>query len=129
MDCIDLLLSPLPKSIDVDRWCGLKRTSPGVLAGQKVTMAVLAGALSNRPEVDRVVHDRTGLDGTFDFHLEFTPDPEPPTKPSSTPGPNSSPISPPLLAALETQLGLRLESHQGPVDVIVIRHAERPSAK
>jgi uncharacterized protein (TIGR03435 family) len=125
-NCIDLLVSPLPTSVEPDRWCGLKGMSPGVLAGQKITMAVLAGALANRPEVDRVVRDRTGLEGTFDFHVEFTPDRVPPTNPSSTPGENASPISPALLAALETELGLRLETHQGPVDVIVIRHAEKP---
>jgi uncharacterized protein (TIGR03435 family) len=33
-----------------------------------------------------------------------------------------------LFAALQEQLGLRLESQKGPVDMLVIEHIERPSA-
>jgi uncharacterized protein (TIGR03435 family) len=100
-----------------------------VLAGKKVTMALLAGLLSERPEVDRVVRDRTGLKGAFDFDVEYAADSVPSPSAPSTSGANTAPISPALVQALETQLGLRLESHQGTVDVLVIGHAERPTEK
>ncbi|PYR92225.1 MAG: hypothetical protein DMF84_14035 [Acidobacteria bacterium] len=130
-NCIDLLAGPLPNPSEPqpDRWCGFKFSGPSVLTGQKVSMAALAGGLSNRPEVDRVVRDRTGLEGAFDFHVEFTSDARSASNASSTRGANASPISPALLTALETQLGLRLEAKQGPVDVLVIRHAEKPTEK
>jgi len=127
-NCIDLLVSPLPKPDDPGRWCGFKGMEPGRLSGQKITMKILAAALSNRPEVDRVVRDKTGLEGAFDVDLQLPPDAASAAK-ASTPGANPSPISPALLTALETQLGLRLESHEGPVDVFVIRHAEKPGEK
>ncbi len=128
-DCVDLLNSPSPPAEAVKPACGITQVAPGLLAGKKVTMALLAGLLSQRPEVDRVVRDRTGLDGAFDFRVDYAADSAPSPGASSTSGANSSPISPALLAALETQLGLRLESHQGPVEVLVIRHAEKPTDK
>lgn len=128
-DCLDLLVSPQPKPDDPARWCGILKMGSGVLIGKKITMDVLGGMLSWWNEVDRVVHDRTGLDGYFDVHLEFTSDAPPPFDESSKTGAKSAPISPALLTALEAQLGLRLEAHERPVDVMVIRHAEKPTEK
>lgn len=62
------------------------------------------------------VLDKTGLAGLYDFTLEWTPD-------DSQPGPNA----PNLFIAIQEQLGLKLESGKGPVEVIVIDHVERPS--
>jgi len=69
--------------------------------------------------MDRVVVDKTGLTGTYDLELEFT-------RPTSLDvgAPDEAPS---LFAALEEQIGLKLESKTGPVDVLIIDHVEEPS--
>ena len=94
-----------------------------------MTMAELASDLSALPEVGgRIVSDKTGLKGRFDFTLKWTPDP---TMGAMPPGPDSGVESessaPSLLTALQEQLGLKLESTKEPVDVIVIDSAELPT--
>src|SRR5688572_8337297 len=68
-------------------------------------------------EVERVVIDRTGLTGEWDFELKWSP----PNAPSSDPD------RPSIFTALEEQLGLRLESTTGPVEVMVIDRVELPT--
>lgn len=76
--------------------------------------------------VQRVVVDRTGLDGRFDISLEWTPDRTPLPLNGDTPAPPAS-DKPSIFAALQEQLGLKLEAERGPVDVVVIDHVERPT--
>ena len=71
--------------------------------------------------VSRVVLDKTGLTGRYDFSLQWTPD----DSPSDAPVPDSSGGS--LFTALQEQLGLKLEPQKGPVEVLVIDHVARPS--
>lgn len=85
-------------------------------------------------EVGRTVVDKTGFKGTFDFHLEFTPDPAivgglgpAPPGDSGRSVPAASSPYPSIFGALQEQLGLRLESAKGPAEVLVITAAERPS--
>jgi uncharacterized protein (TIGR03435 family) len=65
------------------------------------------------------------LTGLFDFHLEFTPDEATPGIQAS--GDASDPPGLSIFAALQEQLGLRLESSKGPVALLVIDHVEKPS--
>ncbi|HXX23164.1 MAG TPA: M56 family metallopeptidase [Terriglobia bacterium] len=101
----------------------------GQLTGQAVPIALLAQELMDQPELGgRLVLDQTGLTGTYDFKLQWTP--ERPTsnssqEPDAALPPDSS--GPSLFTALQRQLGLRLESAKGPVDTVVIDHFERPS--
>jgi uncharacterized protein (TIGR03435 family) len=60
------------------------------------------------------VRDATGLTGNFDIAMCWTPE--------NTTGPDSGPT---LQQALSEQLGLRLESKKGPVEMIVLEHAEK----
>jgi bla regulator protein BlaR1 len=74
---------------------------------------------------DRTVIDRTGLTGNWEFELTFMPEPSDPA-----PGPNSLPLDPnaPFLStALQEQLGLKLESTKGTIEVLVVERVERPS--
>jgi uncharacterized protein (TIGR03435 family) len=89
-----------------------------------VTMTALANAL--RPYVGREVVDRTGLVGEFDFDLEFAP---PPTTGSVDAGIPVAPLddAASIFTALQEQLGLKLESTRGPVELMVIDSAERPA--
>ena len=73
--------------------------------------------------------DRTGLIGTFDIDLKWTPD-NPFTDRTQSAAPTTSVDGnePPLFTAIQEQLGLTLERTKGPVDVLVIDHVERPTA-
>jgi uncharacterized protein (TIGR03435 family) len=97
----------------------------GRLGGRDVTMGRIAGFLKNPfTGVDRPVVDRTGLTGTFDFSLEWSPEPDA----ARPPGSQSEDTGPAFLEALQEQLGLKLKPTTGPVDVLVIDHVEGPSA-
>ncbi len=81
----------------------------------------------------RPVLDKTGLVGKYDFTLTWGPDDNrPPALTGGASNDGSSSVAsdsngPPLLTALQEQLGLKLESGKGPLEVIVIDHVERPS--
>ena len=94
------------------------------LPGRNATMAELASVMQ-RAALDRPVMDKTGLSGRYDFDLEWTPD----ETQFGGQGPRETPEStkPSLFAAIQEQLGLRLEGTKGPVDVLVIDKVERPS--
>ena len=78
----------------------------------------------------RVVVDRTGLTGSYDLDLRWTPTPDQlPTGPPP-PGvelPPIDPNGPSLFTALQEQLGLKLESERGPVEVLVIDRLQQPT--
>ena len=96
----------------------------GRLVGTSVTMGRIAGFLTNPfTGVDRPVFDRTGLTGTFDFSLEWSLAPDSAQPLSSQP----EDTGPTFLEALQEQLGLKLKSTKGPVDVLVVDHVEQPS--
>jgi bla regulator protein BlaR1 len=91
-----------------------------------VTMAYFAGAISaNSGAVDRPVVDQTGLGGTYDFTIEFAPEPSNPLL--TILGVQPDPDGPTFLDAVREQLGLKLESTKGPIQALVIDHVERPS--
>ena len=96
---------------------------PGDLrtTGNGITMDMLGPYLIQF--LDRTVVNQTGLNGTFDFNLEFAPFMGPGSQPSGTVG-NSKPS---IFTAIREQLGLKLEPQTGPVDVIVIDHIEEPT--
>ena len=75
----------------------------------------------------RIVLDKTGLTGTFDLDLTWTPDqiPQGPLPPGAPP---IDPNGPSIFTAVQEQLGLKLDSQKGPVEVLVIDRAERPTA-
>jgi uncharacterized protein (TIGR03435 family) len=79
--------------------------------------------------LDRPVVDRTGLGGRFDFNLVFLPnesqfDGHPPVTASQVTGEPA----PDLFGAIRTQLGLKLEAAKVPTSVLILEHAEHPTA-
>jgi uncharacterized protein (TIGR03435 family) len=74
----------------------------------------------------RPVLDQTGLEGAFDYKLEWSPD-EAQVRSQEAP-PETEGNAPSLNAALQQQLGLKLVSKKGPVELIVVEKAERPIA-
>ena len=97
---------------------GIQR-SCGQMIGTNATMANLTLMLAR--QLDRPVLDRTGLTGKYNFQFVWTPDSGP-----CSGSPDSS-NAPSIFTALEETLGLRLESIKGPVDSLIIDHADRPS--
>ena len=104
---------------------------PGHVGGQNVEITQLVDSLSRL--TDRFVVDKTNLIGKYDINLDFAreqgqfqapPGGAPSGLPPLTP---IDPSGPSLFTALQEQLGLKLESQKGPVEMIVIDHIERPS--
>jgi uncharacterized protein (TIGR03435 family) len=85
--------------------------------GQFVNLVAPMGRLDDRP-----VLDRTGLSGTIDFVLEWTPGIP------ATADFQPDPSGPTFLEALQDQLGLKLNSGADPIQILVIDHIEEPSA-
>ena len=97
----------------------LKPLPAGVVA-RFATMEDLANLLAGRLETPVV--DQTGLKGRYDFTIDvssFVGDP-------AKPGPVQD-MAAVLVTALQEQLGLRLESKKGPVDMLIVEGAARPS--
>ena len=103
---------------------------PGGLTGQGLPISSLARILSQ--QLGNTVEDKTGLTGKYDFTLQWTPDrntspmsPEPGQQGPAASSTDSS--GPSIFTAIQEQLGLKLESQKGPVEVLVIDHVETPS--
>jgi uncharacterized protein (TIGR03435 family) len=88
----------------------------GQYTGTCISMETLAGFLARRAELP--VLDMTGLKGFYDVTLDVTPPTPQPGDPPDSPG---SVIS----AALQDQLGLKLETRKAPIGVIVVDHAQK----
>jgi uncharacterized protein (TIGR03435 family) len=112
---------------------GVMRMGRGEVTGQGLPVSALARLLTQ--QLGRTVIDKTGLTAKYDFTLKWTPDEsEAAMFRGADPGPQwsaaaSSPESngPSIFTSIQEQLGLKLESQKGPVEILVIDHAERPS--
>lgn len=112
---------------------GMMRMNRGLLVAQGVPLTLLVEQLSF--QLGRTIVDKTGLTGSYDYTLQWTPDESqgPTFKGAesgqrgieSTPSPESS--GPSVFTALQEQLGLKLEARKGPVEVLVIDSIEKPS--
>ena len=106
---------------------GLPPSLPGRsrLAGRNVTIGFIGDMLRQRVDLGRPMIDGTGLSGTFDFLLEFTPDSRA-TAQANVSAPRD-PDGPTFEEALSDQLGLKLQSRKSPIEVIVLDHVGHPS--
>jgi uncharacterized protein (TIGR03435 family) len=103
--------------------CGINTSvndAGGSLVGTGQSMEQLVGALGSFG-LNRMVIDRTGLMGPFDIELKWRPDN---LRSASTAQASDLPS---IFAALQEQLGLRLESQRGPVEFLVVDSIERPT--
>jgi uncharacterized protein (TIGR03435 family) len=106
--------------------CGALYSPIGHWTGRGVSIEALTSDLSR--VVSRVVRNRTGLTGTFDLDLQWTDLTmllQPGGSVPDAPPPADNPTS--IYTALQEQLGLKLDSQKGPVDVLVIDRAEKPT--
>jgi uncharacterized protein (TIGR03435 family) len=87
------------------------------------TLAAFANFLTNS-QLRLPVVDKTGLTGAYDFVLDFAPE-----LPPSPNGQQPQADAPGIVLALGDQIGLRLEQRKGPVDVLVVDHADKIPAE
>lgn len=118
VDCVALAAArraggpPPPLAAGERRPCSM-RMGRGTLTAGSLTMANLAATLSSA--VQRMVVDRTGLTGGFDFDLAFSTEQ------------SADAVNPSVFTAVQEQLGLKLDSVRIPTDVLVIDSIERPT--
>jgi uncharacterized protein (TIGR03435 family) len=94
------------------------RGGPTTLEAKRTDMNRLAEVLDWR--MDRQVLNQTGLEGQFNFTLHWLADP------LRNQDDGADDVS--IFTAVREQLGLRLHATKAPVEVLVIDHAEKPSA-
>ena len=99
-------------------FCGT-RTGNGTVSMKGVELSNFVRNLGGM--TGRFVIDKTGLTGPYDLDLQWTPDPAPGAG-ASVQGDGVS-----LFAAMQEQLGLKLEAKRAPIEVLVIDSAERPT--
>jgi uncharacterized protein (TIGR03435 family) len=109
---------------------GFGGRGPGSIAVRNAAMKEFAEFLQSRI-LERPVVDQTGLEGRWDFTLDWTPD-----TPAAGPGAPDGPPAPAnptgeerphLTAAIQQQLGLHIESTKAPVEVMVLDTVSKPS--
>lgn len=103
------------------------KSGSGVLVATGVDMATLAKFLSEG-QTGRPVLDMTGIQGKYDFRLEWSPDPNLNRGPVDTANATPDPGGVSIFTALQQQLGLKLEARTAPADRLVVVKAELPSA-
>jgi uncharacterized protein (TIGR03435 family) len=107
---------------------GSKLKESTVGPGEATGAARLDGIRSNRMQMNKLaallsrmtrmpVLDKTGLTGFYQFDLRYANE--------VSPAPAENPVGPSIFTAVQEQLGLKLESRKGPVEVLVIDHAEK----
>ncbi len=108
------------------------RMGRGQLEAQMALVKDFASILSQ--QLGRPVVDKTGLEGKYDFELQWTPDEsmrgvgpfgDSPVRDAPPAGDSSGPT---IFTALQEQLGLKLESAKGPVEILVIDQIDKASA-
>lgn len=106
------------KSHDPNNAGNGNRGGRGHLELHNITLTQLGNFLYN--ELGRFVVDATGLTGTYDIVLDWVP--------ANTPIDDPKANGPSLFAAVQEQLGLKLESQKAPIEYLVIDHVEKPSS-
>jgi uncharacterized protein (TIGR03435 family) len=104
--------------------CGAFSGSAGHFFARAAKISQLTLFLSTHES--RVVVDKTGLTGEYDMDLTWTPV-DPPLGPGDVGQAPPDPNAPSIFTALQEQLGLRAEPSKGPVEILVIDSAEKPT--
>jgi uncharacterized protein (TIGR03435 family) len=109
---------------------GQMKMSNGIVTAEGVPIEPLSRLLADR--VGRPIIDKTGLTGNYSFKLQWADDGHdghdgPPRGPDANAAAVES-AGPSIFTALEEQLGLKLVSEKGPVQVLIVDHIEQPAA-
>ena len=109
----------VPEGIEMD----VNEKGFSQLIGQNVPMSTIVKILFG--PTGRIVIDRTGIGGSFDFKLEWMPDSSHMPLINGAKPPEGSAEGASIFTAVQEQLGLKLESTKGPVEILVIDRAEK----
>ena len=119
------LPASMAKLIDaMPNLCGglfpIPSTSQGTrrMGARDITMGFFVNSFSLYGDLGKPTIDRTELKGTYDIAMEWS---------NEDKLPNGEPAGPSFQEALKQQLGLKLESQKGPIQVMIIDHLERPA--
>lgn len=107
------------------------RVSPksAELEAHRVQMQALARMIASEPEAEgRLVVDKTGLSGEYDYKMSWAPEWMSARPRQADTSLDSDAAAPALLTALRDQLGLKMVPGKAPLQVLVIDHIEPPSA-
>jgi uncharacterized protein (TIGR03435 family) len=118
-DCAAYMASPhAPPEPGKAPTCGA-RVNAGNLSARAIPISQLAASLTGF--LYGFTIDKTGLAGGFDVELTWTPDTPPSDGIQLNPGDAS------IFAALQEQLGLKVVTERGPVEMLVVTRVEEPS--
>jgi uncharacterized protein (TIGR03435 family) len=106
--------SPPPPLDGVDLPACGTNTGKGLLRAAGIELEAFTRNMAGA--AGRIIVDKTGLTGTFDMVLRFNPDAN-----------DTSSDLPSLFAAVQEQLGLKLDAQTAPAEVLVIDQVERPT--
>ncbi len=117
----------MTKSLNQDGLAGLGLRGLGSVVGRSANMGNFRNFMQGFV-MDRPVLDQTGIEGRYDFQLDWTPDEfqfstlgvKAPPAPDSAPHPD-------LYTAIQQQMGLKLEAVKAQADVMVVDRVEKPS--
>jgi uncharacterized protein (TIGR03435 family) len=133
-DCVNATYDPLRGTTPGESYpCGYFGPSPTIPMGSDRAYQAIRGmtmrdfALRLYPYLSRRVVDATDLPGYYDADFEFTAEIVMPPPPAGQPNPYDGRVLPSIFSVLPQQLGLKLESQRGSVDVLVIDYAEHPA--
>jgi uncharacterized protein (TIGR03435 family) len=131
---VDFAKTPLTPDSKYCRTIGTFKGAEMTIAAQGMTLEEFSNLFL---KMDRPVIDKTGMEGRFDFQLQYAPDESTPEffrhTPQGMAGSDplgraaSDPLGPSIFDAVQRQLGLRLVRARGPAQFLVIDHVERPS--
>jgi uncharacterized protein (TIGR03435 family) len=105
--------------------CGIQQ-GPGRIRFGGFPLSLFATGISNR--LGRATVDHTGLTGNWEFELTFAAEVPPPgALPPGVDPPAVDANAPDLFTAVREQLGIKIDSTKGPVDVLVIDSVQQPT--
>ena len=121
---------PTPASLPVGNMGSSINNGRGEMSAHAVPMVRLISFLSQ--QLRRPVVDKTDLKDLYDFRVEWTRDQNigaaaPTAAGTPTPAAADAPSGPSIFTALQEQLGLKLDSGRGPVEVLIIDSVQKPA--
>jgi len=117
--------------VDADTAAANSPSIPGRIVSPRMSMTTLAKLLARFQR--ETVLDVTSLDGFYEIHLEYAPENARPVPAAGDAAGRTSepatPVGPSLYSALQQQLGLKLESRKGLVEILAVDSASKTPAE
>jgi uncharacterized protein (TIGR03435 family) len=116
MPAYALIVAKGGPKLEATKPAGHSSSTRGRFDDQGVSMAVLADQLAS--QLEHPVVDKTALTGAYNLKLEWVPDDQPAERTDSSLGPS-------IFAALQDQLGLKLQTQKLPIEIVIVDRVDR----